>query len=318
MKVALLEPLGVPEATIRELAAPIEAAGHEFVSYPEKTTDAAELARRSAGVDVVMIANNPYPAEVVRGAGALKLVAVAFTGIDHVGLDACRERGVTVCNCAGYSDVSVAELTVGLTIDVLRHVVPADAAVRAGGTSAGLMGREIAGKTVGIVGTGHIGCAAGRLFRAFGARVLGYARHESAAAAEAGIEQVGLAELLAQSDIVSLHVPLNDGTRGWFDADKISAMKDGAVFVNCARGAIVDNDALAAALDSGKLSGAGVDVFDMEPPLPVGYALASAKNCVLTPHVAFLTEEAMQRRAKIEFDNVSAWLAGHPQNVCAL
>lgn len=318
MKVALLEPLGVPEATIRELAAPIEAAGHEFVSYPEKTTDAAELARRSAGVDVVMIANNPYPAEVVRGAGALKLVAVAFTGIDHVGLDACRERGVTVCNCAGYSDVSVAELTVGLTIDVLRHVVPADAAVRAGGTSAGLMGREIAGKTVGIVGTGHIGCAAGRLFRAFGARVLGYARHESAAAAEAGIEQVGLAELLAQSDIVSLHVPLNDDTRGWFDADKISAMKDGAVFVNCARGAIVDNDALAAALDSGKLSGAGVDVFDMEPPLPVGYALASAKNCVLTPHVAFLTEEAMQRRAKIEFDNVSAWLAGHPQNVCAL
>ena len=318
MKVALREPLGVPEATIRELAAPIEAAGHEFVSYPEKTTDAAELARRSAGVDVVMIANNPYPAEVVRGAGALKLVAVAFTGIDHVGLDACRERGVTVCNCAGYSDVSVAELTVGLTIDVLRHVVPADAAVRAGGTSAGLMGREIAGKTVGIVGTGHIGCAAGRLFRAFGARVLGYARHESAAAAEAGIEQVGLAELLAQSDIVSLHVPLNDGTRGWFDADKISAMKDGAVFVNCARGAIVDNDALAAALDSGKLSGAGVDVFDMEPPLPVGYALASAPNCVLTPHVAFLTEEAMQRRAKIEFDNVSAWLAGHPQNVCAL
>ena len=318
MKVALLEPLGVPEATIRELAAPIEAAGHEFVYYAEKTTDAAELARRSEGADVVMVANNPYPAEVVRAADRLKMIAVAFTGIDHVGLDACRERGVTVCNCAGYSDVSVAELTVGLTIDVLRHVVPADAAVRAGGTSAGLMGREIAGKTVGIVGTGHIGCVAGRLFRAFGARVLGYARHESEAAAEAGIEQVSLGELLAQSDIVSLHVPLNDGTRGWFDADIISAMKDGAVFVNCARGAIVDNDALAAALDSGKLSGAGVDVFDMEPPLPVGYALASAKNCVLTPHVAFLTEEAMQRRAKIEFDNVAAWLAGKPQNVCAL
>lgn len=318
MKVALLEPLGVPEATIRELAAPIEAAGHEFVSFAEKTTDVAELARRSEGADVVMIANNPYPAEVVRAADRLKMIAVAFTGIDHVGLDACRERGVTVCNCVGYSDVSVAELTVGLTIDVLRHVVPAYAAVRAGGTSAGLMGREIAGKTVGIVGTGHIGCAVGRLFRAFGARVLGYARHESAAAAEAGIEQVGLAELLAQSDIVSLHVPLNDSTRGWFDADKLSAMKDGAVFINCARGAIVDNDALAAALASGKLSGAGVDVFDMEPPLPEGYALASAKNCVLTPHVAFLTKEAMQRRAKIEFDNVTAWLAGKPQNVCAL
>ena len=93
MRVALLEPLGVPEATIRELAAPIEEAGHEFVSYPDKTTDAAELARRSAGAEVVMIANNPYPAEVVRAADALKMIAVAFTGIDHVGLDACRERG---------------------------------------------------------------------------------------------------------------------------------------------------------------------------------------------------------------------------------
>ena len=296
---------------IHELAAPIEAAGHEFVSYPEKTCDAAELARRSAGADVVMIANNPYPASVVEASDALKLVAVAFAGVDHVALDACRERGVEVMNCAGYSDVSVAELTVGLTIDVLSRVVAADAAVRAGGTSAGLVGREICGKTVGIVGTGHIGCAAARLFRAFGARVVGYARHESEAAREAGIEFVGLDELLGRSDIVSLHVPLTPETRGWFDADKICAMRDGAVLINCARGAIVDNDALAAALNGGKLAGAGIDVFDMEPPLPEGYALASAKNCVLTPHVAYLTEESMQRRAKIEFSNVIDWLAKH-------
>lgn len=311
MRVALLEPLGVPDEMIHELAAPIEAAGHEFVSYPEKTCDAAELARRSAGADVVMIANNPYPASVVEASDALKLVAVAFAGVDHVALDACRERGVEVMNCAGYSDVSVAELTVGLTIDVLRRVVAADAAVRAGGTSAGLVGREICGKTVGIVGTGHIGCAATRLFRAFGARVVGYARHESEAAREAGIEFVGLDELLGQSDIVSLHVPLTPETRGWFDADKICAMRDGAVLINCARGAIVDNGALAAALNGGKLAGAGIDVFDMEPPLPEGYALASAKNCVLTPHVAYLTEESMQRRAKIEFSNVIDWLAKH-------
>ncbi|MEE1373553.1 MAG: NAD(P)-dependent oxidoreductase, partial [Parolsenella sp.] len=281
-------------------------------------TDASELARRSAGVDVVMIANNPYPAEVVRGADALKMIAVAFTGVDHVGLDAARERGITVCNCAGYSDVSVAELAVGLAIDVLRHVVPADAATRAGGTSAGLMGREISGKTVGIVGTGHIGCVAARLFGAFGARVLGFARHESEAARAAGIEFVGLDELLAESDIVSLHLPLTPETRGFFDAEKIARMKDGAVLVNCARGPIVDNDALAAALNSGKLAGAGIDVFDMEPPLPEGFALASAKNCVLTPHVAYLTEEAMERRAVIEFGNVLAWLGGAPKNVCAL
>lgn len=318
MKVSLLEPLGIPEARVRELARPIEEAGHAFVYWPEKTTDVSELARRSVGADVVMIANNPYPAEVVRGADALKMIAVAFTGVDHVGLDAARERGIAVCNCAGYSDVSVAELAVGLAIDVLRHVVPADAATRAGGTSAGLMGREISGKTVGIVGTGHIGCAAARLFGAFGARVLGFARHESEAARAAGIEFASLEELLAESDIVSLHLPLTPEIRGFLDAEKIARMKDGAVLVNCARGPIVDNDALAAALNEGKLAGAGIDVFDMEPPLPQGYALASAKNCVLTPHVAYLTEEAMGRRAVIEFDNVLAWLEGAPKNVCAL
>ena len=318
MKIALLEPLGVPAETIENLARPLKDAGHEFVYFDTKTTDATELARRSVGAEVVMIANNPYPAEAVHGADALKMIAVAFTGIDHVALDACRERGIEVRNCAGYSDTSVAELTLGLTIDVLRKVAAADAAVRTGKTSAGLMGTEICGKTVGLIGCGKIGCAAGRLFKAFGARVLGYARHEHPEAAAAGVEQVPLDELLAQSDIVSLHLPSNDTTRKSFGAEQIAQMKDGAVFINCARGAIVDNDALAAALNSGKLAGAGIDVFDMEPPIPADYALVNAKNCIFTPHVAFLTHEAMERRAKIEFDNVLAYIEGRAQNVCEL
>ena len=275
MKIALLEPLGVPTQTIDELAASLKKAGHEFVYFDSKTTDPAELARRSEG-------------------------------------------GVEVRNCAGYSDVSVAELTLGLTIDVLRKVGAADAAVRAGKTSAGLMGTEICGKTVGIVGCGKIGCATGRLFKAFGARVLGYARHEHPEAVEAGIEQVSLEQLLAESDIVSLHLPNNDATRKSFGAEQFAQMKDGAVFINCARGAIVDNDALAQALNDDKLAGAGIDVFDMEPPIPADYALVNAKNCIFTPHVGFLTHEAMQRRAKIEFDNVVAYVEGHAQNVCEL
>lgn len=318
MDIALLEPLGVPAERIGELAAPLLAAGHSFRYFDTKSTDPTELARRSDGADVVMIANNPYPAEVIEALPGLKMIAVAFTGIDHVGLAACRERGIQVCNCAGYSDVSVAELTVGLTIDVLRRVVDCDAAVRAHKTSAGLMGSEISGKTVGIVGTGKIGTQAARLFSAFGAHVLGYARHERPEAVKAGIEYASLEELLRRSDIVSLHLPLDDSTRKSFDAERIAQMKEGAVLVNCARGAIVDNEALADALDSGHLSGAGVDVFDAEPPLDPAYRLLSAKNCVLTPHVAFLTEEAMERRAKIEFDNVAAWLAGAPKNVCEL
>ena len=318
MNIALLEPLGVPTETIDELAAPLKAAGHSFTYFGTKTSDPDELVRRSAGADVVMIANNPYPAEVIRQCNELKMIAVAFTGIDHVGLDACREQGIEVRNCAGYSDTSVAELTLGLTIDVLRRVAEGNAAVRNGGTSAGLMGREIAGKAVGIIGTGHIGTQAARLFKAFGARVLGYARHVHPEAVEAGVEFVDLDELLSQSDIVSLHLPLNTETRGWFDADKISHMRSDAVLINCARGAIVDNDALANALNSGQLAGAGIDVFDMEPPIPADYPLMQAKSCIFTPHVAFLTEEAMQRRAKIEFDNVVAYAEGRVQNVCTL
>lgn len=318
MKIALLEPLGVSADRIAELARPLEEAGHTFTYYDTKTTDADELARRSADADVVMIANNPYPARVIEGADNLEMIAVAFTGIDHVGLDACRERNIAVCNCAGYSDVSVAELTIGLTIDVLRRVAEGDAAARNGGTSAGLVGREIHGRTVGIVGTGHIGIQAAKLFRAFGADVLGYARHKSYAAQEAGITFVGLDELLSRSDIVSLHLPLNDTTRKTFGADQFAQMKDGAVFINCARGAIVDNDALADALNFGHLAGAGIDVFDTEPPLDPSYKLLSANNVVLTPHVGFLTEEAMERRTFIEFDNVLAYLNGAPRNVCTL
>lgn len=316
MHIALLEPLGVPAEMIEQLAQPLRDAGHTFTAYDEKTTDPAELARRSAGADVVMIANNPYPAEVIRNADALKMIAVAFTGIDHVGLEACREQNITVCNCAGYSDGAVAELTIGLTIDVLRKVRAGDAAVRRGGTAAGLTGREIAGKTVGIVGTGKIGIQTAKLFQAFGARVLGYARHEHPEAVAAGITYAPLNELLAQSDIVSLHLPLNDATRKSFGAAQFSQMKDGAVFINCARGAIVDNDALAAALASGHLAGAGIDVFDAEPPLEQDYPLLNAPNTIVTPHVAFLTEEAMVRRAHIEFENVAAYLAGTPRNVC--
>lgn len=318
MKISLLEPLGVPESVIRELSDKLTGAGHEFVYYNTKTTDKKELAERSKDSDIVMIANNPYPDEVVEAAEKLKMLAVAFTGIDHVGLEACRKKGVTVCNCAGYSNETVAELAIGLTIGVLRHLTEADAAARSGKTSAGLTGREICGRTVGIVGTGRIGTQTAELFGAFGAKLLGYSRTESEIAKAAGIQYVGLEELLEKSDIVSLHLPLNAETKKTFGKAQFDRMKPGAVFINCARGAIVDNAALADALNSGKIAGAGVDVFDMEPPIPADYPLLHAKNIILTPHVAFASEESMVRRAEIEFGNVAAYLAGKPENVCRI
>lgn len=318
MKINLLEPIGVSRETIDALAAPVREMGHTFTYYDTKTTDAEELKRRSEGCEVVMIANNPYPDEVVCAAESLKMLDVAFTGIDHVGLAACRERGVTVCNAANYSNQTVAELAIGLTIGLLRHMLPADRAVREGKTSAGLMGREIAGRTVGIVGTGRIGMITAKLFQAFGAKVIAYSRTHRPEAEALGIRYVELDELMRESDIVSLHVPNNANTCGMIGRAQIDAMKPTALLINCARGPIVDAAALADALNEGRIAGAGIDVFDCEPPIPADNPLVNAKNALLTPHVAFLSEESMQRRAEIVFQNLIAYLKGQPQNVCEL
>ena len=318
MKISVLEPIGVSRETIDALAAPVREMGHTFTYYDTKTTDAEELKRRSEGCEVVMIANNPYPDEVVCAAESLKMLDVAFTGIDHVGLAACRERGVTVCNAANYSNQTVAELAIGLTIGLLRHMLPADRAVREGKTSAGLMGREIAGRTVGIVGTGRIGMITAKLFQAFGAKVIAYSRTHRPEAEALGIRYVELDELMRESDIVSLHVPNNANTCGMIGRAQIDAMKPTALLINCARGPIVDAAALADALNEGRIAGAGIDVFDCEPPIPADNPLVNAKNALLTPHVAFLSEESMQRRAEIVFQNLIAYLKGQPQNVCEL
>ena len=318
MKIALLEPLGVSRELIDRLAQPILDAGHAWVYYDRKTTDPEELKRRSQGCEVVMIANNPFPDEVVEACPALRLLNVAFTGIDHVGLNACRSRGVTVCNAANYSNQTVAELVIGMTISLLRRLPECGEAVRSGGTSAGLCGREIAGRTVGIVGTGRIGAMVARLFLAFGAKVIAASRTRRPEIEALGVTYVSLETLMAQSDIVTIHTPNTTDTRGLISRELIGLMKPSALLVNCARGPIVDSAALADALNEGRIAGAAVDVFNVEPPIPDTEPLLHAKNALLTPHVAFLSEEAMVRRAHIAFENTYAYLRGEKQNVCSL
>ena len=316
MKISLLEPIGISQAVLDELSQGLKDRGHEFCYYDTKTTDVEELKKRTAGCDIVMIANNPYPAEVIESADALKMISVAFTGIDHIGVQACRDKDIMICNAAGYSNQTVAELVIGMAIDGLRNVAKANEVVRKGGTSAGIGGREICGRTVGIIGLGKIGLVAAKLFLAFGAKVIAYNRSQSEEAKALGIEYKSLEEVLSESDIVSLNMPLNDSTRGFISADKIALMKPDAVFINCARGPIVDNEALPKALNEDKLGFACLDVFDMEPPIPEDYPMLHAKNTLLTPHQAFISEESMIRRAKIVFDNVYQYLDGAPVNVC--
>lgn len=318
MKITLLESLGIPAHVLTQYRTELESQGHTFTAYHEKTTDPDELIRRTGDSDIAIIANNPYPARVVKGAPNLKMLDVAFTGIDHVALDACREKGVMVCNAAGYSTQCVAELAIGLTVSCLRQMPACETATRTGGVGGLLRGREIAGRTVGIVGTGAIGIRTAQLFLAFGAKVIAYSRTVKPEVEAMGVTYVSLEELMERSDIVSLHVPNNDQTKGMISRELLAKMQPTAILINVARGAIVDNEALAEALNKGIIAGAGIDVFDMEPPIPADYPLLQAKNTVLTPHVAFATDESMLRRAEIVFQNVRAYLAGQPENVCKL
>ncbi len=316
MNISLLEPIGVSQEAIMDLSKDLVTAGHVFTYYDTKTTDPEELKKRTKGQDIVMIANNPYPEEVVESADSLKMISVAFTGIDHISVAKCREKNVMICNAAGYSNETVAELVIGMAITALRNLTEADRRVRTGQTSAGIGGREIAGRTVGIVGLGKIGLTTARLFQAFGAKVVAYNRSESEEAKALGIQYKSLEEVLVESDIISIHLPLNDTTRGFISAEKIALMKKDAVLINCARGPILDNEAVAKALTEGKLGYACIDVFDMEPPIPEDYPLLHCPNTFLAPHQGFISEESMLRRAKIVFDNVYAYLDGKPINVC--
>jgi len=315
MKIVVMEPLGVALEKINALAAALQAAGHEFVYYTSKEAQQDKLLARVQDADIIMLANQPLSAEIINGCPKLKMLSVAFTGVDHVALDACRARNILVCNAAGYSTNAVAELTFGLAISVIRNIVPCDARCRRAGTKDGLVGFELFGKTFGVVGTGAIGARVAKIAAAFGCRVLAYSRTAKQELVDAGVQYVSLDELLAQSDFVSLHVPLTDATRGLINADAIAKMKQGAVLLNTARGPVVDSAALAEALNAGKLAGAGIDVFEGEPPIAENHPLCSAKNTVLTPHVAFASREALETRADIVFANIEKWLNGAPQNV---
>lgn len=316
MKISLIEPLNISEDLLKKLSKPLLDLGHEFVAYNSIAESEAEQIERIKDSEIVMIANHPFQTNAINQASKLKMLDIAFTGIDHVDVKTLKEKGVTICNASGYSNTAVSELVLGMAIAAYRKMTDANQIVRQGGTSSGLGGREIAGKTVGIIGLGKIGLQTAKLFLALNAKVIAYNRSQNQEALNLGIEFKSLDEVLAESDIVSLHLPNNAETKGLINKDKIALMKPRTLFINCARGPIVDNQALADALNNHQLGFACIDVFDMEPPLPQDYPLLHAKNTLLTPHQAFISEEAMVRRAEIVFKNVLAYLNGNPENIC--
>ncbi len=315
MNIVMLEPLGVSEDVIGRLSKQFTDNGHNFDPCFEKISDKEALIKKASTADVLIIANSPLDGDVIRACPNLKMISVAFTGVDHIDIEACKEKGILISNAAGYCTDAVAELTFGLILNVLRNINDCDTATREGRTKNGLVGNELFNKTVGIIGTGAIGIKVAKVAKAFDCKVLGYSRTQRQEAIEAGVKYVDLDTLLKESDVVTIHTPLTKETKGLINKEKIALMKPSSILINVARGPVVDSEALAHALNNGVIAGAGIDVYEMEPPIPNDHPLLNSKNTVVTPHVAFATYESIERRASITFDNITAWMNNKPQNV---
>ena len=312
MKIYFLEPLGISNDRLREIVDNTIGTQHEVTYYSDRNEDPAVLVERCQGADCVVLSNMKFGRDIIEKCPELKMICVAFTGVDLVDIEYCKEKNIRVCNCAGYSTVAVADLVFGFVIDLARNVFPCNEVVRKGGTKQGLVGFELEGKKFGVIGAGAIGQRVLKIAQAFGCETYAYNRSPKEIP---GVQFVTMEELLKTCDIISVHVPQTKETIGLIGEEQFDMMKDTALFINTARGPIVDSEALAKALNEGQIAGAAVDVFEVEPPVAADHVLFGAKNLIATPHVAFASQQAFEKRAVIVAENIKCWINGNMQNV---
>lgn len=288
------------------------AAQGELTVY--ERTAAQEAAERIGDAEIVFLNKTPIRAETLERCPNVKMIGILATGYNIVDIDACKERGIPVCNVPGYSTMAVAQMTFALLLEMCQQVGQHSSAVFAGQwqNNADFCFwntplTELAGKTFGIVGYGAIGKAVGEIAKAFGMELLVTARREKPG-------HVSLEELLRRSDIVSLHCPQTAENLQMINAEALAMMKPGAILLNTARGGLIDEEAVAQALRSGHLAWYGADVVSREPIVP-DHPLLTAPNCFLTPHIAWAPTQTRQRLHRIAAENLRAFLAGKPQNV---
>ena len=303
MKIVFLEPLGIAIEKIERECDSLRRQGHEVVIYgdrcPEKNIE------RAKDADVVVESNMPLGRDFFEACPNVKMLSIAFTGLDHIDLEECERRGILVNNAAGYSTEAVAEETICMMIGLYRHIIENDKITRSRKGIPMSPGREIAGKTIGVVGLGAIGQRVVKLAQAFGCKVLAWNRTPK------DIEGVALVDketLFKESDIVTLHIALNNETRNFVSSKEINLMKESAIIINAARGPVVNANDLADALKNGRIAGAALDVYDTEPPILESNPLLLVPNTMLLPHIGFATEEAFELRLGIVVRNVEKYL----------
>jgi D-3-phosphoglycerate dehydrogenase len=309
----------MPAIVIPDDAPPVMAPSAAYQRFLAKYPDVAyfdtlpgnELAARCRDAEIVINIRSSarFMDDVLASCPKLRMISIWGTGTDNIDLASAARRGIAVSNTPGVSAPSIAEHTIALMLAAARSIPRLDAEVRRGAWPRGSM-MQLTGKTIGIIGLGAIGQRTARLAAGLGMRVICWTMHPRGL----GFEMVPLDRLLRESDVVSLHLRLSDQTRGFIGRTQLAMMKPGALLINTARGPIVDEQALAEALSSGRLRGAGLDVFDTEP-LPKDHPLTKLDNVVLSPHCAGITPEVLEAGLAMALDNVEAFLAGQPRNL---
>ncbi len=303
MKIVFLEPLGLSVERIEDECKTLKTLGHEVIIYPDRCPE--KNIERAMDADIVVESNMPLRKDFFDACPNIKMLSIAFTGLDHIDLKECEARGIMVNNAAGYSTEAVAEEAICMMIGLYRHVIENDKITRSCQGAPIATGRELANKTVGIIGLGAIGQRTAKLAQAFGCRTIAWNRTYK------DIENVAFVDketLLKESDIITVHIALNDETRDFITANEIELMKPSAIIINAARGPVINANDLAEALKNGRIAGAALDVYDVEPPLNNDNPLLAAPNTMLLPHVGFATEEAFELRLGIVVNNVEKFL----------
>ena len=291
MKIVILEPIGI---SLEECQTQL--LGHQISEVDSRSWTDEEVIEVAKDAEIIVITNRSLPARIIENLPLLKLISVAFTGIDQIDAASVKERNITVKNASGYAKTAVAELVFGFMLALARSIVTNANEIRHGAVTN--MGTELKGKVLGIVGLGAIGNEVARLAGAFGMKVLSHDRDSGSP----------LDEIFTQSDYVTLHVPLIEETRGLVNMERLKQMKRSAFIINAARGPIIDSEALRQALVQGIIAGAAVDVFDVEPPLQDNFPLFSAPNLIATPHIGFDTREAVSQKGKMALNNILDFL----------
>jgi D-3-phosphoglycerate dehydrogenase len=287
----------------------------EVFNEPPKTLD--ELKKRTETADIVIVGWTHLTREVIDSSKKLRMISIWATTCHYVDLKAAAEKEIVVAHVPGYATEAVAEHTFALLLAAARRLPQADKHVRRGDFDwRPFGGIELQGKTIGIIGTGSIGCRVAEIAKVFDMQILAYDKYPNVKKAEhIGMKYVDLRTLLKESDLITIHVTLTPETEGLIGKEEIDAMKNGAMIINTSQGTVIDEKVLVEALKSGKISFAGLDVLSEEPPAKDN-PLLKLDNTILSPHIGFHTVEAARRCTNICIDNVAKFLKGQTQNIC--